>query len=157
VWANLTNHQVVGEKEGGGAPWGAPIYFAGSFLLEPFLDLCVSSLRRGHANLLCIVPILSDFVRRRQRFGPARRRKLLNFSLLHYFPSLGVLVCQTKRPLRRLCNGALDGSEVRPIPHANHSARTCGRCFDRLKDCQRQGSNHDRSLDSKHCNGSSIR
>lgn len=25
----------------------------------PFLDLCVSSLRRGHANLLCIVPILS--------------------------------------------------------------------------------------------------
>ncbi len=28
--------------------------------LGPFLDLCVSSLRRGHANLLCIVPILSD-------------------------------------------------------------------------------------------------
>ena len=28
--------------------------------LEPFLELCVSSLRRGHANLLCIVPILSD-------------------------------------------------------------------------------------------------
>ncbi|KAJ0860591.1 hypothetical protein HanRHA438_Chr13g0625331 [Helianthus annuus] len=26
----------------------------------PFLDLCVSSLRRGDANLLCIVPILSD-------------------------------------------------------------------------------------------------
>jgi len=26
----------------------------------PFLDLCVSSLRRGHANLLCIIPILSD-------------------------------------------------------------------------------------------------
>ncbi len=24
------------------------------------LDLCVSSLRRGHANLLCIVPILTD-------------------------------------------------------------------------------------------------
>ena len=28
--------------------------------LEPFLDLCVSSLREGHANLLCIVPILRD-------------------------------------------------------------------------------------------------
>ena len=28
--------------------------------IGPFLDLCVSSLRRGHANLLCIVPILSD-------------------------------------------------------------------------------------------------
>ena len=27
-------------------------------------DLCVSSLRRGHANLLCIVPILTDDLRR---------------------------------------------------------------------------------------------
>jgi hypothetical protein len=26
----------------------------------PFLDLCVSSLRSGHANFLCIVPILLD-------------------------------------------------------------------------------------------------
>ena len=30
----------------------------------PLLDLCVSSLRRGHANLLCIVPILTDDPRR---------------------------------------------------------------------------------------------
>ena len=28
--------------------------------LTTLLDLCVSSLRRGHANLLCIVPILAD-------------------------------------------------------------------------------------------------
>ena len=28
--------------------------------LGTLLDLCVSSLRRGHANLLCIVPVLSD-------------------------------------------------------------------------------------------------
>ena len=28
--------------------------------LSTLFDLCVSSLRRGHANLLCIVPILSD-------------------------------------------------------------------------------------------------
>ena len=28
------------------------------------LDLCVSSLRRGHANLLCIVPVLTDDPRR---------------------------------------------------------------------------------------------
>ena len=28
------------------------------------LDLCASSLRRGHANLLCIVPILTDDPRR---------------------------------------------------------------------------------------------
>jgi hypothetical protein len=27
---------------------------------EPFPDLCVSSLREGHANLLCIVPISTD-------------------------------------------------------------------------------------------------
>ena len=27
---------------------------------DTLLDLCVSSLRRGHANLLCIVPILMD-------------------------------------------------------------------------------------------------
>ena len=27
---------------------------------ETILDLCVSSLRRGHANLLCIVPIFTD-------------------------------------------------------------------------------------------------
>lgn len=28
--------------------------------LFDFLNLCVSSLRREHANLLCIVPVLSD-------------------------------------------------------------------------------------------------
>ena len=32
--------------------------------LVTLLDLCVSSLRRGHANLLCIVPILADEPRR---------------------------------------------------------------------------------------------
>ena len=32
--------------------------------LSTLLDLCVSSLRRGHANLLCIVPILTDDPRR---------------------------------------------------------------------------------------------
>ena len=31
--------------------------------LVTLLDLWVSSLRRGHANLLCIVPILSDDLR----------------------------------------------------------------------------------------------
>ena len=31
------------------------------------LDLCVSSLRRGHANLLCIVPILTDVPRKESR------------------------------------------------------------------------------------------
>ena len=32
--------------------------------LITLLDLCVSSLRRGHANLLCVVPILTDDPRR---------------------------------------------------------------------------------------------
>ena len=32
--------------------------------LFTLLDLCVSSLRRGHANLLCVVPILTDDLRR---------------------------------------------------------------------------------------------
>ena len=36
------------------------------------LDLCVSSLRRGHANLLCVVPILMDDPRRE----PMKRRAL---------------------------------------------------------------------------------
>ena len=35
--------------------------------LFTLLDLCVSSLRRGHANLLCIVPILTDDSRRRSK------------------------------------------------------------------------------------------
>ena len=38
--------------------------YAHSRLLFTLLDLCVSSLRRSHANLLCIVPILTDDPRR---------------------------------------------------------------------------------------------
>ena len=49
------------------------IYMQGAWLgllhvrakLFTLLDLCVSSLRRGHANLLCIVPILTDDPRRK--------------------------------------------------------------------------------------------
>ena len=38
-------------------------------------DLCVSSLRRGHANLLCVVPILTDDPRREsvRESGPSAR------------------------------------------------------------------------------------
>ena len=35
--------------------------------LVSLLDLCVSSLRRGHANLLCVVPILTDDPRRESK------------------------------------------------------------------------------------------
>ena len=40
--------------------------------LGTLLDLRVSSLRRGHANLLCIVLILSDDPRRKSLEGPDR-------------------------------------------------------------------------------------
>ena len=39
--------------------------------IDTLLDLCVSSLRRGHANLLCIVPILTDDLRRESDIGCA--------------------------------------------------------------------------------------
>jgi hypothetical protein len=38
------------------------------------LDLCVSSLRRGHANLLCSVPILTDDPRGESRTQRKRKR-----------------------------------------------------------------------------------
>ena len=39
-------------------------------LFVTLLDLCVSSLRRGHANLLCIIPILKDDSRRESMNEP---------------------------------------------------------------------------------------
>ena len=44
--------------------------------LFTLLDLCVSSLRRGHANLLCIVPILTDDPRRESMDACRRARQL---------------------------------------------------------------------------------
>ena len=38
-------------------------------------DLCVSSLRRGHANLLCIVPILTDDLRGGSKSKSLTKRK----------------------------------------------------------------------------------
>jgi hypothetical protein len=43
--------------------------------LFTLLDLCVSSLRRGHANLLCIVPILTDDPRRESKDALHTRRQ----------------------------------------------------------------------------------
>ena len=48
----------------------APCMYAKLFTL---LDLCVSSLRRGHANLLCIVPILTDDPRRESKISMENR------------------------------------------------------------------------------------
>ena len=41
------------------------------------LDLCVSSLRRGHANLLCLAPMLTDDPRRESRMCLFRRRSVV--------------------------------------------------------------------------------
>ena len=43
--------------------------------LSTLLDLCVSSLRRGHANLLCIVPILTDVPRKESKDFQFHRRR----------------------------------------------------------------------------------
>ncbi len=62
-------------------------------------DLCVSSLRRGHANLLCIVPILTDdprresfcwdaFLRSRRPRGPGKAFKKVWGEAPHIFEGL---------------------------------------------------------------------
>jgi len=40
--------------------------------IDTLLDLCVSSLRRGHAIFFCIVPILTDDLRRESKSRSAR-------------------------------------------------------------------------------------
>ena len=50
------------------------------------LDLCVSSLRRGHANLLCIVPILTDDPRKESN------RRGVAFETVHTNASAHTLV-----------------------------------------------------------------
>ena len=54
--------EVVGDVSGGDhltVHFGDVLLRAGAKLLT-LLDVCVSSLRRGHANLPCIVPTLTD-------------------------------------------------------------------------------------------------
>jgi hypothetical protein len=49
--------------------------------LFTLLDLCVSSLRRGHANLLCIVQILTDDPRRESKVKSCKHVQIYNFSI----------------------------------------------------------------------------
>jgi hypothetical protein len=51
--------------------------------LFTLLDLCVSSLRRGHANLLCIVPILTDDPRRESELRLQIRNRIVHAKRLH--------------------------------------------------------------------------
>ena len=47
-----------------------------SLVFLSLLDSCASSLRRGHANLLCIVPVLTD--------DPRRESTTLHYTKLYY-------------------------------------------------------------------------
>ena len=66
--------------------------------ISTLLDLCVSSLRRGHANLLCIVPILTD--------DPRRESNCRGSGILRN------ISCR-RRPYRVECTGSLSTSEVK--------------------------------------------
>jgi hypothetical protein len=87
--------------------------------LFTLLDLCVSSLRRGHANLLCIVPILTDDPRRESELRPQIRNRIVHARHLH-----------TNQITRRLCNlmadappSRLHGGNVGPAPAAGMAGR----------------------------------
>ena len=98
--------------------------------LFTLLDLCVSSLRRGHANLLCIVPILTDDPRRESsKSGLAERAFLCEYCVRTCFCTprhCGPPVFANALPLsRRHCtpterrnndNGAAGGFEPGPVP-----------------------------------------
>jgi len=64
------------------APAAALVFCCFFFVkLYTLLDFCVSSLRRGHANLLCTVPSLTDDPRRESSCGGARYPPLVLFVL----------------------------------------------------------------------------
>ena len=63
--------------------------------IGPFLDLCVSSLRRVHANLLCIVSILSDVP---EGTNPVAAGGFISWCL---HPSIGEVVLNFGIPLRQ--------------------------------------------------------
>ena len=52
--------------------------------LFTLLDLCVSSLRGGHANLLCIVPISTD--------DPRRESYIIAYYIISYYASLWYII-----------------------------------------------------------------
>ena len=63
---------------------------------DSILDVCVSSLRRGHASLLCVVPILTDDPRRESEDEP---RDLRPVDVLQDVEVSFFVVCLTRRSL----------------------------------------------------------
>lgn len=63
-WVYIDNYFVIYTSDGIVSETVRTLIHRSSFFIlfkkfKLFLDLCVSSLRRIHANILCIVPILS--------------------------------------------------------------------------------------------------
>ena len=87
--------------------------------LFTLLDLCVSSLRRGHANLLCIVPILTDDPRRESDVRLQISIRIVHAQHLH--------TNQDPRRLRNLMAEALpfrlNGRNVGSTPAAGMAGR----------------------------------
>ena len=81
-------------------------------LLFALLDVCVSSLRRGHVNILCIVPCLTDDPRRESTFL-LFVVSLLLFVVLFCYLLVLLIVCS---PDTRNISKARDG----------HRGKRCG-------------------------------
>ena len=78
AWLNKSSLQgrVLLERERGGSKNKHHKGDADMSAIGTLLDLCVSSLRRGHANLLCIVPIfiVSSILGSSDKIGTIQRR-----------------------------------------------------------------------------------
>ena len=88
------------------------------------LDLCVSSLRRGHANLLCIVPSLTDDPRRESKRKAKQKSKPLPKVKTRSLPSRGGLQGGPYRLHRRLNTRAWLPRAQRPPETPNGSQRS---------------------------------
>ena len=95
------------------------------------LDLCVSSLRRGHSNLLCIVPILTDDPRRESvcdRFGrwgePALIFQAFATTCDRVWPS--VSVSEAQKPMAIRWHSIGNPQQSLAIRHSNGAIQVQG-------------------------------
>lgn len=80
-----------------------------------FLDVCVSSVRRGHANLLCIAPISSDVSE--ETMVQSRTKNLRSCAT----PSLMGFMCSRSQASLALSQATLFSPSHSPL----HSPQTC--------------------------------
>ena len=73
--------------------------------LFTLLDLCVSSLRRGHANLLCIVPILTDDPRRESEGSLATHLPISGAAACNRTAAATVAVCHKRHAVQACWEG----------------------------------------------------